>query len=74
MDMFFRDDPATRLKRLMAEHDINTQELAYKANLSMNTVSRLRTGIVTKPTYRTARSVARVFGVKITDIWPDLKY
>ncbi|MFB5192931.1 helix-turn-helix domain-containing protein [Alicyclobacillus fastidiosus] len=69
--MRVKDDPAARLRVLMAERDLNVQELADITGLSRVTISRLRTGWVERPTYDTARLIADALGVKLNNIWPD---
>lgn len=65
------EDPATRLRILMAKRNVNVNELADLAGVSRHTVTRLRTGLVQHPTYDTAYLIARALGVKVNNIWPD---
>lgn len=67
-----RKDPATRLKIVMADRDVNTQELAYMTGLSPGTISRLRSGNVRRPKSDTVYLIAEALGVKVNSIWPDL--
>lgn len=69
--MRVKDDPATRLRMLMAELDINTQELADSAKVAESTISRIRSGTVKRPTHETARRIAKSMGVKVNIIWPS---
>jgi transcriptional regulator with XRE-family HTH domain len=66
-----RKDPATRLRMIMAERDINTQELADRAGVSRATVSSLRTGRTKNPNPDTAYLIAKALGVKTNSIWPN---
>lgn len=65
------EDPATRLRILMAERNVNVNELADMAGVSRHTITRLRTGLVQRPTYATAYLVFRALGVKVNSIWSD---
>lgn len=69
-----QNDFGRQLRILMAEMDINTAELAKLTNLTAATISNLRTGKVKKPNIDTATKIANALGVKISYIWPDLKY
>ncbi|WAH39485.1 helix-turn-helix domain-containing protein [Alicyclobacillus dauci] len=66
-----KDNPAKRLRVLMAERDINTQELAYMSGVHKNTIAAIRTGETTKPNSETRYRIARALGVKVNSIWPD---
>lgn len=66
-----RDDPATKLRVLMAERDINTVELAAMTGLSTTTVSALRTGRTRSPNPDTAYLIATALGVRTSNIWPN---
>lgn len=66
-----KDDSAARLRMLMAERDINTQELAYMTGLNRATISNIRTGRVKKPNSDTIHLVADALGVKPNSIWRD---
>lgn len=65
------DDPATKLRVLMAEKDINTVELAALTGLSTTTVSALRTGRTRCPNPDTAQLIATALGVRTSSIWPN---
>lgn len=66
-----RKDPATKLKTLMVQRDINVNELADMTGLSPATITALRTGRTRKPNPDTALLIARALGVKTSSIWPD---
>jgi transcriptional regulator with XRE-family HTH domain len=66
-----RKDPAQKLRVLMSERDINTNELAYLTGLSRGTISRIRNGTVKNPTHETAYRIARALGVRTDSIWPN---
>lgn len=55
---------ADRLDMAMQHRKITGRELARQASVSECTVSGYRTGRL-KPTYRTAKRIARVLGVKV---------
>lgn len=67
-------DTGKRLRVIMAERNINTNELAKLANLSNATISNLRTGKVKKPNIETANAIAEGLKMRINDIWDSLKY
>lgn len=67
-------DTGRNLRILMAEMDINSSELAQITNLTTATISNLRTGKVKRPNIETAEKIANSLGVKISFIWPHLKY
>ena len=66
-----KKDPATKLRMLMAERDINVGELAYMTGLSRATVSALRTGRTQCPNPDTAHLIATALGVRTSSIWPN---
>ena len=70
-DLLRKQDPATKLRIIMAERDINTQELADLAGVSRSTISSLRTGRVRNPNPDTAYLIAKALGVKTNSIWPN---
>jgi DNA-binding XRE family transcriptional regulator len=65
-------DPATKLRMLMAERDINVSELADRSGVSKATISALRYNPQRRPNIETARLIANALGVRINSIWPDL--
>lgn len=66
-----RNDPATKLRVLMAERDINVSELAAMTGLSPGTISRLRNGDVQNPTHETAYRIATALGLRTSSIWSN---
>jgi DNA-binding Xre family transcriptional regulator len=66
-----RKDPATQLKTLMVQRDINVNELADMTGLHPTTITALRTGRTRQPNPDTALLIARALGVKTSTIWPD---
>jgi DNA-binding Xre family transcriptional regulator len=67
----FNRDPASRLRTLMANRNINTNELASECGVTVATISRLRTGQSVKPRRSTADAIAESLGVHLEDIWPN---
>jgi DNA-binding Xre family transcriptional regulator len=72
--MFSRSDPGKRLRMLMAEKDINVNELADMTGIHPDTITRLRTGRGSKPSMKTAKRIAKALGVQINNIWPWINY
>lgn len=78
--MFFKKDTGKQLRKLMAEYDVNTSELADGANVSAVTVSGLRTGRIEHPQRDTMKKIARFFsnkaGYKVhpKDIFPHMNF
>ncbi|MFD1675593.1 helix-turn-helix domain-containing protein [Alicyclobacillus fodiniaquatilis] len=70
--MRVKHEPAARLRVLMAERDVNVNELADRSGVSCATVTALRTGRVRKPQNETAYRIARALGAKVDSIWPDI--
>ncbi|WP_284286573.1 helix-turn-helix domain-containing protein [Alicyclobacillus fastidiosus] len=69
--MRVKDNPATRLRVLMAERDINTLELSQLTGVSQQAISALRSGRVKSPKIETARLIAKALGVRTSDIWEN---
>lgn len=66
-----KKDPATQLRVLMAERDVNVSELADMIGLSRGTISRLRNREVQNPTHETAYCIAHALGVRTSSIWSN---
>lgn len=69
--MRVKDDPAARLRVLMAQRDLNTRELADLSGVSEATISGLRSGRVRTPKIETAYLIADILGVDPNRIWPN---
>lgn len=59
-----------RLKVLRAEHNLTQAELAAKLNVSRQTLNALETGKY-DPSLRLAYRAARVFGVRVEEVFLD---
>lgn len=70
---FSKADPGKILRMLMAQHNINTSELAAKTGLSQATISNLRTGKISKPQLLTAQLIAEALQVEVSRIWLDIE-
>ena len=57
-----------RLKELRKERDWTQQELAQKANLSFNAVTKIEQGAAKHPTLKTLIKLADAFGIGIDDL------
>lgn len=66
-----KDSPARRLRILMADRDVNTSELSYLSGVSVNTISRLRTGQSKRPNWDTVLAICDALHCKPRDIWYD---
>ena len=64
-------EPSSTVRILMAEYDLNTQELAHKTGLTPQTISGIRTGRTKNPNSDTKYLIAQAFGVKPNYIWPN---
>jgi len=60
---------AVKLKIAMARCSISTQQLAALTGISMQTISKLRSGKITKPQRLTAQLIARELNMIPEDIW-----
>lgn len=65
-----RNDPATRLRSLMAELNINVIELAERSGVSRGTISSLRYSPDRRPNRDTMELIANALGVQVNKIWP----
>ncbi|WP_029423608.1 helix-turn-helix domain-containing protein [Alicyclobacillus macrosporangiidus] len=65
-----RDDPAKRLRVIMAERDVTVQELAWRAGVSERTITDLRRNGWRKPQAETMYRIAEALRVHVNDIWP----
>nr|WP_272898796.1 helix-turn-helix transcriptional regulator [Paenibacillus sp. MMS18-CY102] len=61
-----------KLKIWMAKRDISTSQLSLSTGISIQTISKLRNGKITKPQRLTAELIASELRVEITDIWPEV--
>ncbi|WP_028550107.1 helix-turn-helix domain-containing protein [Paenibacillus sp. UNC451MF] len=66
-------DPAVRLKVLMAQRNMSAQSLSEATNITIQTISKLRNGKVTKPQLLTAQLIAGELGVAVSDIWAETR-
>ncbi|MWC29262.1 helix-turn-helix domain-containing protein [Paenibacillus sp. MMS18-CY102] len=64
--------PGMKLKIWMAKRDISTSQLSLSTGISIQTISKLRNGKITKPQRLTAELIASELRVEITDIWPEV--
>ena len=56
---------SNRLKELRKERKWTQQELAHKANLSFNAVTKIEQGAAKHPTLKTLLKLAEAFGVSL---------
>ena len=57
-----------RLKELRKERNWTQQELAQKANISFNAVTKIEQGAAKHPTLKTLLKFAEAFGVTLDDL------
>lgn len=69
--MRVKDDPAARLRVLMAERDLNVNELSEKSGIHRNTITALRNGETRRPNRETRYQIAGALGVRLNDIWTN---
>ena len=59
---------SNRLKELRKERKWTQQELAEKASLSFNAVTKIEQGAAKHPTLKTLLKLAEAFGVSLDDL------
>ena len=57
-----------RLKELRKEHNWTQQELAQKANLSFNAVTKIEQGAAKHPTLKTLLKLSEAFGIGLDEL------
>ncbi|MFH0732145.1 MAG: helix-turn-helix transcriptional regulator [Candidatus Omnitrophota bacterium] len=57
-----------RLKELRKERNWTQQELAQKASLSFNAITKIEQGAAKHPTLKTLIKLAEVFGISIDEL------
>ena len=57
-----------RLKELRKEHTWTQQELAQKANLSFNAVTKIEQGAAKHPTLKTLLKLTEAFGIGLDEL------
>jgi DNA-binding Xre family transcriptional regulator len=64
-------DSSVQLKVLMARANKSAQQLASDTGISLQTISKLRNGKISKPQRLTAELIAAELGVSPQEIWPN---
>lgn len=59
---------ATNVKRLRAKHGYSLEKVARLADLSLNTVVRVESGINKNPTIETLTKIAQALGVGVDEL------
>ncbi|OXM83675.1 helix-turn-helix domain-containing protein [Paenibacillus rigui] len=67
------DNPAIKLKIIMAQRSMSAQALSEATGITIQTISKLRNGKITKPQRLTAQLIAAELGVPVTDIWTEIR-
>ena len=57
-----------RLKELRKEHNWTQQELAQKADLSFNAVTKIEQGAAKHPTLKTLLKLSEAFGIGLDEL------
>ena len=57
-----------RLKELRKEHNWTQQDLAQKANLSFNAVTKIEQGAAKHPTLKTLLKLTEAFGIGLDEL------
>lgn len=65
-----KKNPAKQLRVLMAERDINVNELSHMTGISVTTISGIRSGRVHRPRRSTADALCEALNVHIEDLFP----
>ncbi|MCF8567711.1 helix-turn-helix transcriptional regulator [Alicyclobacillus tolerans] len=64
--------PGRKLRVIMADLDVNVQELAYMSGVSEATITRIRNGRIDRPRIDTAIALCEVLGVHLEDVFTGL--
>lgn len=66
-------DPSVKLKIWMAKRDISAGALSAATGISLQTISKLRNGKISKPQRLTAELIAAELGIEVNEIWPIVR-
>lgn len=66
-------DPSVKLKIWMAKRDMSAGALSAATGISLQTISKLRNGKISKPQRLTAELIAAELGIEVTEIWPIVR-
>ena len=56
------------LKRLRKNKDYSLEKISKLADLSLNTVAKIESGVNSNPTYETLQKLALALGVEVNDL------
>ena len=59
---------STNIKKLRTEKGYSLEKVARLADLSLNTVMRVESGVNKNPTIETLTKIAKVFGIGVDDL------
>ncbi|MDF2835201.1 MAG: transcriptional regulator, family [Paenibacillus sp.] len=66
-------DPSVKLKIWMAKRDMSAGALSAATGISLQTISKLRNGKISKPQRLTAELIAAELAVEVHEIWPIVR-
>jgi DNA-binding Xre family transcriptional regulator len=66
------EQSGTKLKIWMAKRDLSASQLSLSTGISLQTISKLRNGKISKPQRLTAELIASELRVDVQEIWPEL--
>ncbi|MBD3918647.1 helix-turn-helix transcriptional regulator [Paenibacillus sp. PR3] len=66
------EQSSTKLKIWMAKRDLSASQLSQSTGISLQTISKLRNGKISKPQRLTAELIASELRVDVQEIWPEL--
>ncbi|WP_281271994.1 helix-turn-helix domain-containing protein [Paenibacillus cellulosilyticus] len=66
------EQSSTKLKIWMAKRDLSASQLSLSTGISLQTISKLRNGKISKPQRLTAELIASELRVDVQEIWPEL--
>ncbi|MHA6483755.1 PAS domain-containing protein [Paenibacillus sp. strain BS8-2] len=68
-----RAEPSLKLRIWMAKRDMSAGALSASTGISLQTISKLRNGKISKPQRLTAELIAAELGVEVKEIWPHVR-
>jgi DNA-binding Xre family transcriptional regulator len=66
------EQSGTKLKIWMAKRDLSASQLSLATGISLQTISKLRNGKISRPQRLTAELIASELRVDVQEIWPEL--
>ena len=63
---------ATNLKKIMVEKGVESVEVAFKTNISYETIQAIKNGKQDNPKLKTAYKIAHFWGLTVDEVFHDL--